>query len=45
MWAPEQRLTIQEALTHSFILEGLPSKVKQEHIKQMQSSNPYGLLH
>ena len=43
-WSPEDRPTISECLQHEFILEGLPKMVREEHLKQMTSNNPYNLF-
>lgn len=42
-WSPEERMDAVSALKHPFILEGLPKKVRSEHMKQMNSNNPYNL--
>ncbi len=42
-WDPEQRITPQQALTHPFILKGLPGQIRVEHLREMRSGNPYGL--
>ena len=43
-WAPEDRPSLGECLVDEFILEGLPGQVREEHMKQMKSPNPYGLI-
>lgn len=30
MWDPKQRMTPEEALTHPWIIDGLPSSIKYE---------------
>ena len=42
-WSPEERIDALDALKHPFILEGLPKNVRTEHMKQMNSNNPYNL--
>lgn len=42
-WSPEERIEALDALKHPFILNGLPKQVKMEHLKQVNSENPYGL--
>lgn len=42
-WSPEERPTIEQCLMHEFILEGLPKLVREEHVRQMTSGNPYSL--
>jgi predicted alpha/beta-hydrolase family hydrolase len=43
-WSPEERVEALDALKHPFILNGLPKQVKQEHLKQVNSDNPYNLF-
>ena len=42
-WSPEDRPAIRDCLVDEFILEGLPPQVREEHLRQMNSANPYGL--
>ena len=43
-WSPEDRIEAIDALKHPFILDGLPKNVRAEHMKQMNSNNPYNLF-
>ena len=43
-WSPEERVEALDVLKHPFILNGLPKQVKQEHLKQVNSDNPYNLF-
>jgi len=42
-WSPEERIEAVDALKHPFILDGLPKQVRSEHLRQMNSGNPYNL--
>ncbi|CAD8194978.1 unnamed protein product [Paramecium octaurelia] len=36
MWDPKQRMTPEEALTHPWIIDGLPQSIKKQHLSQMK---------
>jgi len=35
---PEKRFTPKEALSHQWILDGLPENLQQEHLQQLNTS-------
>lgn len=43
-WNPTERISARAALCHDFIVKGLPDEIRREHLKNMNSKNPYNLL-
>ena len=43
-WDPSERISARDALMHDFIVKGLPDDIQKEHLRNMNSKNPYNLL-